>query len=120
MPVIRPEPPLAIVQRLVIGALREPASVLELPAAELDLALRLMRRARLLGRLGWKLRELAPVDMVLHAMTHLFYGSEMDDSIRELVDVADLLEFCAQREPGFWDGFWPRAEALDLTLALRR
>ncbi len=273
MPVIRPEPPLAIVQRLVIGALREPASVLELPAAELDLALRLMRRARLLGRLGWKLRELglldrlpeaasdqllsalavaesrrrvalweldriawalggdpgfplvalkgcayllagtpnaagrlfsdvdllvpesrlgavesrlrsrgwrtaelsryddryyrswahelppmrhaerevevdlhhnllmrtaalkppaelllgasrplagtgyrvlAPVDMVLHAMTHLFHGSEMDDSIRELVDAADLLEFFADREPGFWSAFWPRAVQLDL------
>lgn len=55
-----------------------------------------------------------PVDMVLHAMTHLFQGGEMDDALRELVDVGDLLEYFARTEPGFWERLWPRAEALDL------
>ena len=35
---------------------------------------------------------LAPADMVLHAIVHLFYGGEMDDALRDLVDIADLLE----------------------------
>lgn len=60
------------------------------------------------------LSVLAPIDMTLHAMTHLFYGGEMDDALRELVDIDALLRHYAGREPGFWDQFWPRAVALDL------
>src|SRR5690606_28342043 len=33
---------------------------------------------------------------------------------RELVDVDDLLRHFAVHEPGFWDAFLPRAQALDL------
>jgi hypothetical protein len=62
-----------------------------------------------------RFRVLAPIDMVLHAMTHLFHGSEMEDSIRELVDIHDLLRHFGNSEPGFWDGFWRRARELDLT-----
>jgi hypothetical protein len=57
---------------------------------------------------------LAPVDMVLHAMTHLMFGSEMDDALRELVDIDGLLRHFGEHEPGFWSAFWPRAEQLDL------
>lgn len=57
---------------------------------------------------------LAPVDMVLHAMTHLMFGSEMDDALRELVDIDGLLRHFGEHEPGFWAAFWPRAEQLDL------
>ena len=57
---------------------------------------------------------LAPVDMVLHAMTHLMFGSEMDDSLRELVDIDSLLRHFAEHESGFWSTFWSRAEQLDL------
>lgn len=60
-------------------------------------------------------RVLAPIDMVLHSATHLFYGGEMEDALRELVDIADLLGHFGEREPGFWRDFWPRAERLGLT-----
>jgi|HigsolmetaAR202D_1030399.scaffolds.fasta_scaffold01792_9 hypothetical protein len=63
---------------------------------------------------GSRFAVLAPVDMVLHAMAHLFYGGEMDDALRELVDIDDLLRHFAACEPGFWDRFWPRAMQLDL------
>lgn len=56
----------------------------------------------------------APVDMVLHAMTHLFYSSELDDALRELVDIDLLIRHFSAREPGFWESFVPRARELDL------
>ena len=63
---------------------------------------------------GSRYLVLAPVDMVLHAIVHLFYSGEMDGALRELVDVDDLLRHFAGEESGFWEQFWPRAEALDL------
>lgn len=60
------------------------------------------------------LSVLAPVDMTLHAMTHLFYGGEMDDALRELADIDALLRHFALHEPGFWDRLWSRAVELDL------
>jgi hypothetical protein len=57
---------------------------------------------------------LAPVDMVLHAIVHLFHGGEMDDALRDLVDIDELLTHFAATEAGFWSTFWGRAEALDL------
>lgn len=57
---------------------------------------------------------LAPIDMTLHAMTHLFYGGEMDDALRELADIDALLRHFGERECAFWEQFWPRAQALDL------
>jgi hypothetical protein len=64
---------------------------------------------------GTRLSVLSPVDMALHVMTHLFYSTEMDDSLRELVDIDDLLRHFANTEPGFWERFWPRARQLHLT-----
>jgi hypothetical protein len=64
---------------------------------------------------GTRLSVLSSVDMVLHVMTHLFYSTEMDDSLRELVDIDDLLRHFGAAEPGFWDRFWPRARRLGLT-----
>jgi hypothetical protein len=63
---------------------------------------------------GSRYKVLAPVDMVLHSIVHLFYGGEMDDALRELVDIDDLLRHFSASEPGFWKEFWPRAEMLDL------
>lgn len=65
---------------------------------------------------GSRFRVLAPADQVLHAMAHLFYGSEMDAALRELLDIDGQLRHFAADGPGFWDGFWPRAEALGLGL----
>lgn len=63
---------------------------------------------------GSRFKVLAPADMVLHAIVHLFYGGEMDGSLRELVDIDDLLRHFGAAEPGFWEGFWGRVERLDL------
>jgi hypothetical protein len=63
---------------------------------------------------GSRFKVLAPVDMVLHAVVHLFYGGEMDDALRELVDIDELVRHFAASEPGFWEQFWYRAKALDL------
>jgi hypothetical protein len=62
-----------------------------------------------------RFKSLAPADMVLHAMVHLFYGGEMDDALRELVDIDDLLRHFGAFEPGFWHAFWARAEVLDIS-----
>lgn len=63
---------------------------------------------------GLSVRTLAPIDMVLHAIVHLFEGGEMDDALRELVDIDQLLRHFGATEPQFWERFWPRARALDL------
>lgn len=60
-----------------------------------------------------RLRVLAPADMVLHALVHLFLEGDPDEGLRlrDLVDVHDLLGHFGQ-EPGFWKGLVPRAHQL--------
>lgn len=62
-----------------------------------------------------RLRVLAPADMVLHALVHLFLEGDPDEGLRlrDLVDVHDLLCHYGQ-EPGFWTGLVPRARELGL------
>jgi hypothetical protein len=60
-----------------------------------------------------RLRVLAPADMVLHALVHLFLEGDPDEGLRlrDLLDVHDLL--CHHgAEPGFWSDLGPRARAL--------
>lgn len=58
-------------------------------------------------------RVLAPPDMVLHSMTHLFHNEELSHGLRDLSDLDLLLrEFGAR--PSFWDELLGRAHALDL------
>jgi hypothetical protein len=52
--------------------------------------------------------------MTLHAVAHLFFDGDLADDLRQLLDIRDLLAHFAATEPGFWEGLWPRAEALDL------
>jgi len=63
---------------------------------------------------GSRFMVLAPVDMVLHAIVHLFYGGEMAGALRELLDIDELLRHFGATEPDFWGQFWPRVESLDL------
>jgi Uncharacterised nucleotidyltransferase len=72
----------------------------------------LLQSAKLLP--GRNLSVLAPADMVLHAMTHLFYSSEQDDALRELVDIDAMLRHFSATVPDFWQQFALRALALDL------
>ena len=63
------------------------------------------------------LRVLAPVDMVLHSMTHLFHNEEMSHGLRDLSDLDLLLRHFAP-QPGFWSALVARARELDLSRPL--
>jgi hypothetical protein len=64
-----------------------------------------------------KLMVLAPVDMVLHSVTHLFHNEQLDHGLRDLVDIDDLLRhFCDL--PDFWPTLVLRAEELGLSRTL--
>lgn len=60
-----------------------------------------------------RLLILAPADMVLHALVHLFLEGDPDEGLRlrDLLDVNDLLCHFGQ-EPGFWAELGPRARVL--------
>lgn len=60
-----------------------------------------------------RLKTLAPIDMVLHALVHLFLEGDPDEGLRlrDLVDVHDLLCHFGE-EPEFWDQLLPRARLL--------
>lgn len=60
-----------------------------------------------------RLSVLAPADMVLHALVHLFLEGDPDEGLRlrDLVDVHDLLGHFGQR-PGFWQALGARAREL--------
>lgn len=62
-------------------------------------------------------RVLAPPDMVLHSMTHLFHNEELSHGLRDLSDL-DLLLRQHGGEPGFWATLQTRAERLDLSRPL--
>lgn len=63
---------------------------------------------------GRGLYRLADVDLVLHAIVHLFFDSAMDDRLRELVDVDQLLRHFSSVNEAFWERLHERAAALDL------
>jgi hypothetical protein len=60
-----------------------------------------------------RLSILAPVDMVLHALVHLFLEGDPDEGLRlrDLIDVHDLLSHFGQM-PSFWSELGPRAREL--------
>jgi hypothetical protein len=64
-----------------------------------------------------KLWTLAPTDLVLHSMTHLFHNEEMSHGLRDLSDL-DLLLRHFGAEEGFWACLAERARELDLTRPL--
>jgi hypothetical protein len=59
------------------------------------------------------LRTLCPVDTVLHKATHLFYDGELNNALRELVDLDGLVRAYAD-SPGFWEQLIPRSRELTL------
>ncbi len=73
---------------------------------------RLLERSRALP--GSRYRVLCDEDIVLHAMTHLMFDSDLADKLRDLVDVADLLEHFSASNDDFWNAFVARASELDL------
>ena len=71
----------------------------------------LLSRARRLGRS--RLHVLAPTDMVLHSAAHLFHDGDLNRSLRDLVDVCDLLGYFGV-DRSFWHDLASRAATLDL------
>lgn len=63
------------------------------------------------------LHTLAPLDMVLHSMTHLFMNDDMGSALRDLSDM-DLLLRHFGTDPGFWPALVPRAAQLGLSRPL--
>lgn len=63
------------------------------------------------------LQTLAPMDLLLHCATHLFYDGDLSGGLRDLVDLHELLGQFSPR-PGFWEELPERARILDLTLPL--
>ena len=66
---------------------------------------------------GSLLRVLAPADMVLHSMTHLFHNEEMSRGLRDLSDLDRLLRHF-DTLPGFWGQLVARSNELGLTRPL--
>jgi hypothetical protein len=60
---------------------------------------------------------LTPCDMVLHSATHLFHEGELDNGLRDLVDIDSLLQHFGRR-PGFWEALVPRAVRIGLSRPL--
>ena len=73
---------------------------------------RLLEAARPID--GDRIYRLADRDLVLHAMTHLMFDSEMADSLRDLVDIGDLLTHFSAADAEFLEALWNRARELDL------
>jgi len=62
-----------------------------------------------------RLKVLAPIDMVLHALAHLFLEGDPDEGLR-LRDLVDVHDLCCHfgEEADFWDQLVPRAQELGL------
>jgi signal recognition particle subunit SEC65 len=56
---------------------------------------------------------LGPADMVLHSAAHLFCDGDLHRSLRDLIDIHDLLTLFGN-DAGFWHELVPRAGALNL------
>jgi hypothetical protein len=59
------------------------------------------------------LYRLCDADLILHSAAHLFHEGEWNHGIRDLTDLASLMQ-CFTAKPGFFDELRHRAELLDL------
>lgn len=58
-----------------------------------------------------------PVDLVIHSAAHRFYDGEMENGLRDLVDIDALIRSFAQAD-GFWDSLIERARLHGLATPL--
>jgi hypothetical protein len=63
------------------------------------------------------LKVFAPVDMVLHSAVHLFHNDQLDQGLRDLVDIDSLLRHFSSL-PTFWPNLATRAQELELARPL--
>ncbi len=62
---------------------------------------------------------LAPADMLLHSVAHLFYDGDFQGGLRNLWDIACLIEDF-RKTPGFWQDLAARARLHQLEIPLGR
>lgn len=62
---------------------------------------------------------LAPCDRVIHSATHLFHEGELNNGLRDLFDLADLLDEFSAEDSAFWPTLTERARELGLEWTLR-
>lgn len=67
---------------------------------------------------GGGLHVLAPLDMVLHSITHLFHNEELSHGLRDLSDIDLLLRHFSAVQADFWRRLIGRAVELDLARPL--
>lgn len=60
------------------------------------------------------LRILSPEDMVLHSASHLFWGGEFENGLRDLSDIDLLLREFSAKDEFFWQKLFERAKELGL------
>ena len=63
---------------------------------------------------GSRYRVLANEDLVLHAMVHLMFDSDLADKLRDLVDIDELCRYFAENNEDFWDCLIARANEVGL------
>ena len=63
---------------------------------------------------GSRYKVLANEDLVLHAMVHLMFDSDLVEKLRDLVDIDDLCRHFANEDADFWDRLVTRGEELGL------
>ena len=107
-------PPMQHVKRLTAidvhhAILPETTAIHPDPAKLLSAAVRLDDSAELM--------TLAPLDMLLHSATHLFYDGELENGLRDLLDIDSLLKQFGNI-PSFWLELTERATELELSRPL--
>ncbi len=61
---------------------------------------------------------LSPQDMVLHSASHLFWGGEFENGLRDLSDIDLLLREFSAKDSDYWTELLERAQALGLSQPL--
>ena len=63
---------------------------------------------------GSRYRVLASEDLVLHAMVHLMFDSDLADKLRDLVDIDEMSRYFSGKDENFWENLLARANKLGL------
>lgn len=107
-------PPMQHVRRMTVLDVHHailPETAATRPAPE-----KLIQAARPLGQ-ERDLAVLAPTDMLLHAACHLFHEGELDNGLRDLLDLDSLLRHYGGKAQ-FWRDLTARAAELELSRPL--
>ncbi len=63
-------------------------------------------------------KTLSPCDMILHSATHLFYDSELENKLKDLIDLDQLINHFNKEQEHFIEKLIERSKQLDLARPL--